>query len=218
MTMAFDCETAPLPEDYLRENNLLPEFEPPGNIKDPAKLAEREQAHIQKALSDAALSPITGSVCAVGWMIGSDVKTYQSIMTTDGVTELTLLKEFWRHVRNFLNMDQGNSLMGFNIKKFDLPFLVRRSWILGVTPYDLHDGKWWRDRCVLDLRDRWTFGDRYETGNLATLAKLFGVGEKTGSGQFFHQLMKDDPTAAAAYLKNDVVLLPQLAARMGVVL
>lgn len=134
MIASFDCETAPLPEAYLRENNLLPEFEPPGNIKDPAKLAEGEQAHIQKALSDAALSPITGSVCAVGWMIGADVKTYQSIMTTDGVTELTLLKEFWRHVRNFLNMDQGNSLMGFNIKKFDLPFLVRRSCLQNSIP------------------------------------------------------------------------------------
>ena len=101
MFFSTDIETSPLPEAYLRENNLLPEFEPPGNIKDPAKIAEREQAHIQKALSDAALSPITGSVCAVGWMIGADVKTYQSIMATDGVTELTLLKEFWRHVRSF---------------------------------------------------------------------------------------------------------------------
>lgn len=212
----FDCETAPLPEDYIRKMGLLPEFEPPGNIKDPAKIAEREKAHVEKALADAALSPITGCVCAIGWQIGNDAKTYEGLVATGSVTEASLLQEFWRHVKNYLNMSSTNRICGFNIKKFDLPFLVRRSWINDVDPYDLFDGRYWRDRNVIDLRERWTFGDRYEPGSLGVLATLLGIGEKNGSGEFFHKLLIADPVAAHAYLKNDVQLLPRLAAKMGV--
>ncbi len=209
MITFFDIETAPLPEEHLRSRNLLPAFEPPGNIKDPVKLKEREEAHNDKALADAALSPITGSVCAVGWMHGSDEKTYQYLMTAEGITEQTLLEEFWRHARNSIN-DSGK-LVGFNIKKFDLPFLIRRSWVLGVKPLDVHNGKYFSDYAVMDLRDRWTFGDRYEEGNLATLTSLFGIGAKTGSGKHFHRLAVEDPVKAKEYLMNDVVLLPRSA-------
>ena len=210
----FDCETKPQPEAYLLANNLLPEFEPPANIKDPDKIADRAAAHRAKALEDAALSAITGEICAIGWQMGDLEKTYTHLLAVGSVTEKVLLEEFWREGRNAVN--RGDRLCGFNVKSFDLPFLIRRSWILGVKPMDLHDGKWWLDRSVVDLRDRWTFNDRHGAGSLATLATLFGIGQKTGSGADFAKLMVSDPEKAKEYLKNDVQLLPRLAARMGI--
>lgn len=214
MLLFFDCETAPQSELWLTVNGLIPEFEPPGNVKDPEKLKEREIAHRAKCVADAALSPVTGTVCAIAWQMGSVDASYEAILAKENVTEKVLLTEFWRIVRNAVN--NGSKVCGFNCKKFDLPFLIRRSWVLGVEPVTLHDGKWWYDRSVVDLRDRWTFGDRYEVGSLGVLAKLFGIGEKTGDGAMFHKLMHSDEEKARAYLKNDVKLLPLLAERMEV--
>ena len=73
-TIFFDIETGPLPEGELAA--LLPPFDPAevktGNIKDPAKIAEKireaEEAHRRDFFDRAALDPLTGRVLAIGMM------------------------------------------------------------------------------------------------------------------------------------------------------
>src|SRR5476651_2330269 len=71
-TIVFDLETGPLAESEL--SALLPPFDPAdvktGNLKDPAKIAEKiaeaEANHKRDFIERAALDPLTGRVLAIG--------------------------------------------------------------------------------------------------------------------------------------------------------
>ena len=73
-TIVFDLETGPLAESEL--SALLPPFDPAevktGNLKDPAKIAEKiaeaEANHRRDFIERAALDPLTGRVVAIGVM------------------------------------------------------------------------------------------------------------------------------------------------------
>jgi hypothetical protein len=74
-TIVFDVETGPLPEADLAA--LMPVFDPAevktGNLKDPAKIAEKiaeaEANHHRDFFDKAALDPLTGRVVAIGVMM-----------------------------------------------------------------------------------------------------------------------------------------------------
>ncbi len=74
-TIIFDIETGPLPEAELA--NMLPPFDPAevktGNLKDPAKIAEKiaeaEANHRRDFFDKAALDPLTGRVVAIGLLV-----------------------------------------------------------------------------------------------------------------------------------------------------
>ena len=73
-TLIFDIETGPLPENELLA--MMPAFDPAdvksGNLKDPAKIAEKiaeaEANHRRDFIGRAALDPLTGRVVAIGVM------------------------------------------------------------------------------------------------------------------------------------------------------
>lgn len=74
-TIVFDVETGPLPETELAA--LMPVFDPAevktGNLKDPAKIAEKiaeaEANHRRDFFEKAALDPLTGRVVAIGMLV-----------------------------------------------------------------------------------------------------------------------------------------------------
>jgi hypothetical protein len=223
----FDVETGPLADGEL--SALLPPFDPAevktGNLKDPAKIAEKiaEAAanHRRDFFERAALDPLTGRVVAIG------LQVYQSVPGGDAfdgdattvilgaADEAALLTSFWAAVRG----DHGrlNPLIGFNICLFDLPFLMRRSWKHGVkVPFGIRRGRYWGDQ-VVDLRDAWQLGDRQARGSLDSIAKHLGVGAKNGDGKAFAELWRSDRKQAEAYLRNDLELTARVAKALGVV-
>lgn len=213
----FDVETGALPEAEVAE--MLAPFEADrvktGNLRDPAKIQEKlreaEQAHWRDERERAALDALTGRVLAIGL---HDVQR--------GVTEVlgeslgdedVLLQVFWRIVRG--DMGRLNTLVGFNCHQFDLPFLIRRSWKLGVpVPAGLRRGRYWAEE-IVDLREWWQMGDRQARGSLDTIARHLGVGAKCGEGKDFARLWEEDRSLAVEYLKNDVRLTLQVAERLG---
>ena len=126
----FDIETGPLPEDQIR----IPPFDPAevklGNVKDPAKIEAKLKAaeanHRQSIIDNAALDALTGQVL----MIAYHVRGEAASVAIHGKPEAEILTEWWALVTRF---DRCPFVIGFNIKGFDLPFLVRRSWALGVV-------------------------------------------------------------------------------------
>src|SRR3974377_2351197 len=74
-TIIFDVETGPLAQSEL--SALLPPFDPAevktGNLKDPAKIAEKlaeaEVNHRRNFFENAALDPLTGRVVAIGMLV-----------------------------------------------------------------------------------------------------------------------------------------------------
>lgn len=206
-TIVFDLESAPLPEPELKA--MMPEFEPPGNLKDPAKIAAAIEEKKRKWIEDAALDALTGRVLAIGLMIDEAF-----ILISEPATEATMLHEFWDAIT-----DVGyllHRVVGFNINLFDLPFMIRRSWKLGVSPpREIRQGRYWNAN-IVDIRDVWQCGDRQSHGSLDTIAKHLGVGAKTGSGKDFAALWAQDKEKATEYLKNDLQLTSAIAKKLGV--
>ncbi len=195
----FDIETGPLPDEELTA--MIPPFDPAevktGNLKDPdkiaAKLQEAEVNHIANARDKAALSPLTGKVLAIG-------------LETDGAATLLAFEHEWETLNEFWLIYASTHAMfvGFNINSFDLPFLIKRSWKLGVpVPGGVRNGRWWGDR-FHDLRDEWQMGDRMARGSLDAVCKFFGVEGKNGNGKDFARLFELNRDAALEYLENDL--------------
>lgn len=223
--IVFDIETKAQAADKLLAS--LPPFDPEavkvGNIKDPAKIAEKmaqaEAKHKSDYLAKAALSPATGEVCAIG-LLESDGKETLLTSTAGGYDEATLLNAFWAHYRAEV-MTRRTLWIGHNVLDFDLPFLVNRSRILGVSipplVFTIRGGRvHWSDRFI-DTRTVWLMGRKpTETpSSLDTVCGAFGLGSKAGSGADFAALLESDQAAAIAYLRQDLTLTANLARKLG---
>jgi len=206
-TTVFDIETGPLPDIIL--DALMPEFEAGANLKDPDKVAADIAKKKLKFKEDAALSPLTGRVLAVGFL--PDFGEPPLILCDDD--EAVLLASVWNHFRT-AGGSRRPSFVGFNIAGFDLPFLVKRSWILNVpVPPNVRQGRYWAD-WFIDLRETWQLGDRQSSGSLDAICRAMGLGEKNGSGAEFAKLWSEDRAKALAYLVNDLEMTSKLAARL----
>lgn len=142
-----DIETCPLPEEqiaYLFDADRVKV----GNIKDPAKIAAKIEDARMEFLERAALSPDTGRVLALAVKRNHEEEEVYTCETGDVDGEAKLLETFWE-----VCMDAQLHLRrvsGWNFLAFDLPFLIKRTWILGgVVPFaiktPLYRSEWWGD-------------------------------------------------------------------------
>jgi len=88
------------------------------------------------------LNPIDSKIVAIGIQINEDVP-----VICQDASEKKLLEEFWTEMASFRKGDPSNKIVGFNVKDFDLPFVVTRSFINNVTiaPFVLKD--------IIDIRE-----------------------------------------------------------------
>lgn len=227
--LVFDIETGAAPQDQLVEviAKQMDEWEPPKNIKDEAKIEERRNKAIESIISKAALSPLTGRILAIGYLNPfKNGGTFAVHGVSEGAhepcdksDEHDLISKFWSMVTS------GRTLLGWNILGFDLPFIYRRSVILGIdVPPMLRgdsNGRW--SQQFHDIMHLWSFGlfgpDRYES--LDTVCKACGVvGKMDGiDGSMFEQmyLRGDSTTRAQAieYCKMDLLACWSVAERLG---
>lgn len=214
-----------------------------GNLKDQAKIAAKveearavharaverfadecaaaEADYYTSLVEKSTLSPLTSRVVAIGL---GDVNDEIVLLLLDEDTdecEVDLLNDFWA-VFNRVN-SHGENLIGHNIIDFDLPFLLRRSWLLGVdTPRGLLRGRYWSDTFV-DTRLIWQCGqfNCQLPASLDKLGSIFEIGNKPEGmdGSMFHGMYwagGDSKDKALAYLETDVMICRELAIRLGV--
>jgi hypothetical protein len=247
--LIFDIETRPLPNEELRQVFVPPEppewpgeFDPGsvalGNMKDPekieAKIASARRAH-QKALrgheqrtkeleeaawqafrDGAALSAATGMVLVVGYYSTETEKLY-----VDHGLESEVVARFWRKAE--VCRQERRTMVGLNIHDFDLPFLMRRAWLLGVghkiPSWALNQGRYW-DSIFVDLRKIWLCGQwgAGQKSNFDLLGKAFGTGGKPEgvNGSMFAEMWETDRPAALDYLEQDLRQPAVWAERMGI--
>ena len=211
--IVFDIETAPVSKSELEA--AMPKFEAPKNYTDPAKIAKAIQEKIADFIAGAALSAETGQVCAIG--IWNELNGYEAFVS-DTFSEKEIIEKFWSRIWDGRAIT--DKIIGFNSNKFDVPFLVRRSWKLGISipPTVLNHvrGRMYINEMFTDLMDWWDMGTR-DTISLDRFAKFLGVGAKTGDGKYFHILLEHDKEAALAYLKNDINLTAECARKLGII-
>lgn len=252
--LIFDIETGPLADEQLERVFTFTPPDPPaaefdassvkyGNLKDEAKratkleearaahaaslndwpttLAALREAEWQKFKDKAALSAMTGKVLAIG-VINGEGKT--AILHGDG-SEEKLLTDFWELCKKKRGKDR---FAGMNIYGFDLPFLIIRSWILGVSiPNYVYtpSGKWTNfDQSFVDLRCVWllgrSWGEAESNLNAVSLA-LGGKGkmQDVGGGDFARLWFgtEEEHELAVSYLINDLVETKFVANKLGFV-
>jgi len=228
--IATDIETGPLPEPELSER--LPAFDAGavklGNLKDPekiaAKIAEAKAEHEAETVGKAALSALTGRVLAIGYRSEkATVIAHVDSEAFEHTGEAGLICQFWR--RYLKAKHDRRNMVGHNIAGFDVPFLIRRSWLLGVdVPDGIFDSNWrYLDRTFIDTMQRWQAGNYRDTFvGLDRLGKALGLGGKTEGvdGGDFSRLYfgtPDERAKALEYLIRDVDLTWLVAQRLGIV-
>jgi hypothetical protein len=198
----LDIETGPLPTDQLAR--VKPEFKAPSNYKreDAIKdhIEEQERAWIERAALDAP----TAQVLIIGVLDGDRFETFQG-------AEDVILTRFWPWLDQTLN--RGDIVSGFCIFHFDLPMLIRRSFVHGVKIPSTIRQRYWHEGLV-DIAERWQCGNRSDTISLDRLSKALGVGAKNGDGADFAALYATDKEKALAYLKNDLMLAKKCYEKM----
>jgi len=186
----------------------------------PQRLAEAKAAAFAEFKSRAALSATTGQILCVGYHNPETDKTaiYDGANKDGDTPEVRILGRFWAKFEEC--KQQKRPMIGLNIHDFDLPFIMRRSWILGVeTPRGvLTQGRFWCDTFI-DLRKLWLCGQMANgtKSSFDELAAAFGTsGKPSGiSGGDFARLWEEDRATAIAYLENDLKQPAKWAAAMG---
>lgn len=207
--IVVDIETCGLPNAA----DFLEPVTPDARLKDPDKIkadiAEKEQARIQKL----ALDWNVGRVAAVGFW--TEVGGVQAEPCEDESTEALTLASFWNIARN-------RTIVGFNVKGFDLKFMVQRSRYLGVAYPQLDFSKYSR-KGITDLFLDLTFGDgMYDSGcmkrTLKAFAKRFGlpVDDVVKGADVPALVAAGEWDKVIAHVTSDVELTVALARRLGV--
>lgn len=196
--------------------------------------AAARNAHVEKFTEKAALSAITGCVKAIGvWCDSCDGDGIQLLLAggadqyvyeTEGldarsfVDEYKLVYHFWQI---FIECP-SDTFVGHNISGFDLPFLVRRSWILGVDVPEAiwapgQFGRYFNPRFI-DTMQRWGCGGR-DFVKLDEIDRAFGGQGKSDdcTGADFARLFDnggEDRIKALLYLRNDLAMTRRIAESM----
>ena len=198
----FDAETGALPEAEII--HLAPAFAAPSNYKDPEKIAAYVAEAKRKWIADAALSPITGRLLAIGVKPHGEAPFFLEAPTPED--EPNLIAGFWELLSD---ASKFAKLAGWGIETFDLPFIIKRSWKHRIpVPMTtvLQNGRFLGPR-FLDLMKIFQ-APNWKEGftSLDTAAQFLGVGKKNGEGAKFAETYAKDRAAAIAYLANDLTL------------
>lgn len=207
--IVIDLETAGLPNaaDYLDP------VQPDKRLTDKAKIAADIEAKTAEQLAMCSLDWNVGRIVAMAWWAE---ETTQAICCQDEASEKAGLQSLWRDVKH-------RTIVGFNIKAFDLRFLIRRSQLLGVKYPDLDMGKYTK-RGVVDLYQELTFYDGlYDKGamrrNLKAFCRRFGIPVNDAiKGEDVPKLVAaGEWEKVLTHVRADVEMTVALARKLGVI-
>jgi hypothetical protein len=202
----WDIETGPLDESTVRRRVSL-------RAKSVTLKTDKERAEaILGWIELAALEPETGQVVAIGYGHSDGRRVIMGV--DDSLPEASVLKDFWERW-----MANTCEWIGFNTAAFDLPFVIRRSWYLGVqVPPEVYPdryGKWPPE--FVDIAQHWALKQYGRKISLDLLAHSLGIQGKNGEGKDFARLWVEDRQRAYDYLMNDLRMTWEVGRRLGVI-
>lgn len=195
---------------------FLPEPTPPGNYKKPESIArwvdEAKQKQIAKAALDLDAARIISIAVAkddgepMGWAIPDDKRQ-------NSLEEAAIIGSFWDWVAGDVFAGDAVRFIGYNIRNFDLPILLRRTWQLGIAPpLNIAPMITRTSAQVVDLMEALYHngytGTRYR--GLKTVCKMYGIENSMpdADGSMVDELSAGE---LLAYNLNDVALTQRLA-------
>lgn len=208
--IVVDIETCGLPNAA----EFLEPVQAAKNLKDPEKIRADIEQRTQERVEKLALDWNVGRIAALAWWTeehGVCVKTCEN-----EAREASAITAFWL-------LAQRRTIVGFNVKGFDLKFMVQRSRLLSLSHPVLDFSKYSR-RGITDLYLDLTFGDgTYDQGcmrrTLKAFAKRFGIpATDTIDGKDIPALVAAGKwDSVVAHVESDIQATVALARRLGAV-
>lgn len=192
----FDIETIPC--DEMKKEEYLKIF---GAKNGNGKLSEDE---VHRKMS---FEGTFGRIACIGY-IKEDGKITKEVIKGN---EEEILEKFWSVVADV------DLFIGHNVFEFDLPFIYKRSIILGVKPSRNLNFAKYRNDPIFDTMsewEKWAFGSRQ---SLDTLAKVLGFATSKDEmdGSMVWDYFKDGKIEdICKYCMKDVELVRQIYYRM----
>jgi len=251
MSLIFDIESEPLPDDELRarlppfdeSQFVVTEFNPStvklGNLKDPEKIAEKltraEQEHVANMASiasrlsaardahwndfiaESTLNPGLSRVLCIAYCNAETEKA-----AIDWGDECDMLRRFWAKFETCRTARRR--MFGCNIFGFDLPFMIRRSWINDIdVPVEVSST--WKHRITwndlfCDIQVEWQMGSYRDKCSFDHIGRAFGTGGKSivgCSGADTWRVWRTNRPLAIEYVLNDVIQPVTWIRKMGLV-
>lgn len=219
MTYSDDIQTSPIVVDIetcglANAADFLEPVQAAKNLVDPLKIQADIAKRIEERDAKVALDWNVGRIAAIGWWTEEDgVVVRQCRNEAD---EAAALMDFWRACRH-------RTILGFNVKGFDLRYMVQRSRLLGV-PYPILDFSKYSRKGITDLYLELTFSDgTADQGcmrrSLHAFCRRFGIPvEDTVKGAEIPALVAaGEWEAVIAHVVSDVELTVALARKLRVV-
>ena len=129
--------------------------------------------------------------------------------------ECKILEDFWLRMRRFnVNRDR---MVGHNILGFDLPFIYKRSRILGVEPTRWLSMAKYRSQPVYDTMrefDCWNWGPSTSLDSLARAMGLEGKGGGIDGSKVYDYWRDGRHQELRAYSMGDAILARQVYGRL----
>jgi len=177
--LVIDIETIP----NMDMVDLLPEPVADARLKDQVKIAADIKKKRGEAIDKMGLDPNFGRICVIGYAVREGADTISA--TDDCLADVTdegearLLSAFWARA------SQCDRLGSFNGAGFDIPFILRRSWLLGVRPTRRFETVAWKcatgEANHVDVRLALSDGDSRARGTMDLYGKLkLGRGKTDG--------------------------------------
>lgn len=165
------------------------------------------------ALEKAALNPETATVAIFGMWRNGEVE--QAVVRDDGkVIEDVILATAVRWIS-----ESKGPVLGWNLKGFDIPFLVRRCWMTGIrVPSSIYNplSRYPIPDRFTDMMDAWKVGSwKSPHTSLNNAMRAMGLPGKP-DGKEFAKLWATDRAAALEYSRAELIGQSQLYRRMGV--
>jgi hypothetical protein len=237
--IVFDIETMGAADEELVRSihPPYPDFDPDGvktgNCRIQAEIdekiekaraahADQEVQYWAEKMEKRALSPETGRILTIGYLRASEPDAAAIIEDGRG-DEALLIQRFWNGFEK-LQVDRGkrigwNSGAGMNVG-FDLGYLIKRSWILGIPiPRGVTKGRFISDVFV-DLMQEWGMHQFRAFAKLDVCSRVLGIGNKTDcqqctGGQFAEWYLDTERREEAIrYAKLDLTLTRDIYLRL----
>ena len=197
----FDIETEVNPDAV----NFIQAPNAPSNYKDADKIAAYIAEKQAETLKTAALDPDYGKIIAIA-MTG-DLDLEPIVIDYHDYSEKQLLEQFWLYYEEC----RGYSC-GYNIIGFDLPYIMRRSFDLGVKAPIIPSLAKYRLEPTTDLMGiLYNFG---QAKGLKWVCKRYGI-ENPFEDLDGSQVKDMDIETLRAYAANDVKLVQELYKKMS---
>lgn len=214
----LDIETLPPDETVLPsfEAKILPHILTKDALKE-YRLSKQKHRELDKHFRSLALKGEYGRVLCIGVILEKDGREWRKgVFGYDieaeklHLDERKTLRGFWKMMRDDFNI-QSDLIIGHNVMDFDLPFIYKRSRILGIKPSVTLSFARYRNSPIYDTMKEWALWNfRERSISLVHLAELLGVNmgktEGIDGGRVYDEFIKGSHSLIAEYCLQDVTL------------